>query len=327
MDILSSSFSALSSLRLSKRVSRLSLAGLLLTAAPVLVGCAPQVTVLSSRAADAQFHTITVLGEGEASAKPDLARASLGVEVVAPTVADAASQAAARMNQILAALKRTGIADKDIQTSNFSVNRDQQPDYGMPMPMPMPMPEPPPQPAGRAPKGTPKGTPAPPPPTALPPMPPMDSPQAPSMGYPHRRLAEVYRVSNTVDVKIRDLAKVGVVLDAAMAAGANNIWGVQFGLDIPDALEAKAREKAAANARSKAEALAKLQGVSLAGVISISEPMGGGMPQPVPMMASMALRDSGGGTPASPGEVSLTTQVQVVYALKGAGAAEAAETK
>lgn len=147
------------------------------------------------------------------------------------------------------------------------------------------------------------------------------------MGYPHRRLAEVYRVSNTVDVKIRDLAKVGVVLDAAMAAGANNIWGVQFGLDIPDALEAKAREKAAANARSKAEALAKLQGVSLAGVISISEPMGGGMPQPVPMMASMALRDSGGGTPASPGEVSLTTQVQVVYALKGAGAAEAAETK
>jgi len=311
----------------------LSVAGLLLSfAAPLLVGCAPAVTVVASRAADPQFHTITVLGQGEASARPDLARASLGVEVIAPSVADASSQAAARMNQVLAALKRAGIADKDIRTSNFSVSREQQPDYGTPMPgpMPEPMPEmqappaPPPPPAsgGRAPKGKPAS----PPPIALPQMPPMMQPM-PSMPYMPPRQAEVYRVSNTVDVKIRDLAKVGPVLDAAMAAGANNIFGVHFEVDVPDALYAQARTKAAADARTKAEALAKLQGVTLAGVVSINETMGGGMPYPMPMMASKAMFDSGGGTPASPGEVALTAQVQVVYALKGEGAAKAAETE
>ena len=311
------------------------MAGLLLSfAAPLLVGCAPQVTV-AGRAANPQFHTITVLGQGEASARPDLARASLGVEVIAPSVADASSQAAARMNQVLAALKRAGIADKDIRTSNFSVNREQQPDYGPPMPYPMPgplphpmpapmpdmqapsAPSPPPTSGGRAPKGKPA-----PPPIVLPQMPPM----MPSMPYMPPRQVDMYRVSNTVDVKIRDLAKVGPVLDAAMAAGVNNIFGVQFEIDVPDALQAQARTKAAADARTKAEALAKLQGVTLAGVVSINEMMSGGMHYPpMPMMASKAMFDGGGGTPASPGEVSLTTQVQVVYALTGEGAAKAAE--
>jgi uncharacterized protein len=277
---------------------RLALAGALLASAPAFLGCTPQVTVLSGRATSPEFHTITVLGQGEASAKPDLALATFGVEVIAPAVADASAQAAARMNQILAAFKRAGIADKDIQTSNFSVNRDQQPEYVAPPPMVAP--------PAPAPKGM----------------------QAPSMampqGYPQpQRMVEVYRVSNTVAVKIRNLQQVGAVLDAAIAAGANSIHGIQFALDTTDALAAQAREKAAADARGKAEALAKLQGVSLSGVVSISETAGGGMPYPVSgaMWAAKGMAE-GGGTPASPGEVSLTAQVQVVYALKGAAAAE-----
>ncbi|MCC6557566.1 MAG: SIMPL domain-containing protein [Polyangiaceae bacterium] len=320
---------------LSRIAGRLTLAGLLLAFAPHLAGCTPQVTVLSSRTPDSDFHTITVIGQGEASAKPDIAHASLGVEVIAPTVADASAQAAARMTQILTALKRAGVAEADIRTSNFSVNRDQQPDYGMPtqmpgMPMGMPMPggpapelaapvaPPPAPPVGRFPKGMP----APPPPAVAPAPPPAPMPYMPP------RMTEVYRVSNTVDVKIRDLTKVGPILDAAMAAGANNIWGVHFTLEDHDPLQAKAREKAAADARAKAEALARLQGVTLAGVVSINEAMQGSMPPPMPMMAPMmAMREGGPGTPTAPGEVSLTAQVQVVYALKGEGAAQLAETR
>jgi uncharacterized protein YggE len=280
-------------------LGRRALAGALFASAPAVVGCTPQVTVLSGSAASPEFHTITVVGQGEATAKPDLAMATFGVEVLAPKVADASAQAAARMNQILATFKRSGIAEKDIQTSNFSVTREQQPEDIAPPPVAAP--------AGPAPKGAPA-------PTIVPP--PYPAPQ---------RLVEVYRVSNTVAVKIRDLKQVGAVLDAAIAAGANNIHGIQFALDNPDALEAQAREKAAADARSKAEALAKLQGVSLAGVVSIDETPGDGMPVPfaprAAMWAAKGMAESG--TPASPGEVSLSAQVQVVYALKGAGASAA----
>lgn len=315
---------------LARTARRLSLAGFFLACAPVLlVGCAPQVTVLSSRSAGGpEFHTVTVMGRGEVSAKPDIANAMLGVDVTAPTVADATSQAATRMNQVLAALKRAGIADADVRTANFSVSREQQPDYGgpqpmgyggpQPMPMMAPMPDMPPPPP--TPSAAPRGK-----PTAAPPMPPM--PPQPMPMYPMQRVVEIYRVSNTVDVKIRDLGRVGAVLDAAIAAGANNILGVNFTLDKTEAIEVKAREKAAADARSRAEALAKLQGVTLAGVISIDETAAGGMPYPMPMM-SMAMRgDMSGGTPTAPGEVTFTTQVQVVYALQGEGAAQATEKR
>jgi uncharacterized protein len=108
------------------------------------------------------------------------------------------------------------------------------------------------------------------------------------------------------------------VLDAAVAAGANNVWGVDFGLDKTDALEAQAREKAVADARARAQTLAKLQGVSLGGVVSLSEIVDGpGMPIPIASMAKGAYNAS---TPMSPGEVALSTQVKVVYTLEDGAA-------
>jgi uncharacterized protein YggE len=143
------------------------------------------------------------------------------------------------------------------------------------------------------------------------------------MSFPAPPRQDMYRVSNTVEVKIRDLARVGQVLDAAVAAGANNIWGVQFGLDSTDAIEAQAREKAAADARARADALAKLQGVALAGVVSINEMGGGGgMPYPMPMAPMVMGMRGEAGTPVAPGEVTFATQIQGVYALGGAGAAK-----
>lgn len=65
---------------------------------------------------------LQVSAQGETSAKPDMATINVGVTTEAATAAAAMSQNATQMNNVIAALKRTGIAEKDIQTSNISLN-------------------------------------------------------------------------------------------------------------------------------------------------------------------------------------------------------------
>ncbi len=69
-------------------------------------------------------HTITVLGQGSVQIKPDIAQISIGVETSAGNVADATTQNATQMEAIMAALKNTGIADKDIQTISYNIRID-----------------------------------------------------------------------------------------------------------------------------------------------------------------------------------------------------------
>jgi len=72
-------------------------------------------------------RTITVAGEGEARGKPDIARATLGVDATAGKVGAALQDANARMGALLAAVRRAGVADKDIRTTDFSVYFEQDP--------------------------------------------------------------------------------------------------------------------------------------------------------------------------------------------------------
>lgn len=64
---------------------------------------------------------ITVAGEGKATGKPDVASIQLGVSKLAPTVADARSQAAASMDAMIQSMKANGVDDKDIQTQQLSI--------------------------------------------------------------------------------------------------------------------------------------------------------------------------------------------------------------
>lgn len=241
------------------------------------------------------MRNITVVGQGEAMGKPDIARTSLGVEASAGTVEEAMNQTSARMTAILEALKKMGIAEKDVQTANFSIQIERP--Y-VPEPPPGPAAEPAPAPV--APKGG-KATAAAPAPAAPPPAP------APGVKY---------RVSNTVEVVIRDVSKASKVLQAAVDAGANNVWSVSFGIDDTKSLEATAREKAVADAKARAEALAKLEGGELGDVIRVSEVIGRGGPiSPMPMFASAEAK-WGGGPPLAPGEVTLNMSIEVVYGLK-----------
>ena len=117
-----------------------------------------------------------------------------------------------------------------------------------------------------------------------------------------------------VQVTIRDMDKVGDVIDNAVKAGANNVWGISFALDKTDTLETQAREAAVKDARARAESLAGLNDVQVGDVIAVSEVVGS---QPLPMFSTADAKGlGGGGTPAEPGEVTFTTQIQVVYGIK-----------
>jgi uncharacterized protein YggE len=66
--------------------------------------------------------SITVIGTGEVNSKPDMATINIGVTTEAESAADALKANTEKMNRLMEDLKRTGIDDKDIQTSNFSVH-------------------------------------------------------------------------------------------------------------------------------------------------------------------------------------------------------------
>ncbi len=231
------------------------------------MGRAPGVVAAQEAPAAATNRTITVVGRGEVKAAPDIARVNLGVEVTAPTVTAAMDDGEQRMKDVLAALKAAGIAAKDIQTSNFSINFERQ----------------------------------------------NPEPRVESAPGVTNTVEGVYRVNNMVQVTLRDMTAVGDVIDAAAKSGANNVWGVSFELENTDKLEAQAREAAVTNARARAESLAELNGVKVGEVIAISEVIGA---SPAPMFDEAARAMGGGGVSVEPGEVSFSTQLQIVYGIQ-----------
>lgn len=88
------------------------------SAAPALAQTAPS----AEAATMFQATTLSLSATGESRAAPDMATITLGVQTDAPTAAEALRANAAKMNQVIAALKRGGIADKDIQTSGLNVS-------------------------------------------------------------------------------------------------------------------------------------------------------------------------------------------------------------
>jgi hypothetical protein len=122
-----------------------------------------------------------------------------------------------------------------------------------------------------------------------------------------------YHVANQVDVTVRDVTKLGDVLDKAVAAGANNVYGVNFSVDDPTKLQGMARADAITDAKARAQDLASLTDVTLGDVISVSEVIGG--PAPV-FAAAVEARSYSAPVPIQPGELEVNMNVQVTYAIK-----------
>lgn len=205
------------------------------------------------------MREITVSGQGEVSASPDMATIRIGVTQEAPEARAAMQATSASVAQMLTRLDEFGIAKTDVQTRRLTVN-------------------------------------------------PVWSNRRDSNG-PAKITGFV--ASNTINVRIRDLDRLGEILDQVMAEGANEFNGLQFSLQDPDPLVTEARKAAVADAMEKAALYAEAAGVTLGPVQQITEQ--GGNPRPMMMeMASMA-RDAA--VPIAEGEVTVQASVTMVFSI------------
>jgi uncharacterized protein YggE len=189
---------------------------LVLLAGLLLAGCNGATTVVS---APAGYQTgLTVNGRGEVSLAPDVAYVTIGVHTQASDVSQAVSENADQVASVMAALADMGVAEEDMQTSNFSLYTGDEYD-----------------PITYLPTGN-----------------------------------KTYTVDNTVNVTVRDLESMGELLDGAISAGANSIWGVTFDVDDKSSAADEARDLALEEAIAEAQALAMAAGVTLGDILTIS---------------------------------------------------------
>jgi len=209
-------------------------------------------------------RSIMVSGTGEVTARPDMAEVDLAVVSEAKEAAAALDQNNQSVKQLFATLKSQGIAEKDIQTTQFNVS--------------------------------------------------------PKYEY-HRNAGESprivgYTVTNQVHVKVRQLAQLGKLLDAAVESGANRIQGIRFQVSNRDELRDAARKDAVAHARHTAQLLVQAAGAELGPVTSIREITFGG-PQPLAMREAADI--AGSAVPIAPGQQSIVVQVTLTFSLKPDG--------
>ena len=123
-----------------------------------------------------------------------------------------------------------------------------------------------------------------------------------------------YDVSNTVTVNIRKAAALGGLLDKAVTAGSNQVYGISFSVSKPEAMLDAARTSAVADAKRKAEIYAAAGGFKLGDIISVSE--GTSYRPPMPMVMKSAMAADGAPAPISPGEQALSVDVSIVWLIK-----------
>jgi uncharacterized protein YggE len=130
-----------------------------------------------------------------------------------------------------------------------------------------------------------------------------------------------YRAENSVQIVLDDMGRIGPVVDAGIAVGANQLQELTFTLADDTQARTQALAAAAKQARTKAGAIAKALEVEIVGIERIHESSGfvpvqrGG-----PMMMRAAAMDAG--TPVEAGQVTVEAQITVEYRIKGGDAAK-----
>jgi uncharacterized protein YggE len=160
---------------------------------------------------------ITVVGTGTSEAVPDVAEWSFGVQTTAETAAAALAANSAAMEEVVGALRDSGVDEDDLRTEQVAV------------------------------------------------YPRTSDDGATVVGYD---------ASNTVRATIRDLDRAGATVDAAVSAGANQVYGPTLTLSDSKAQYRAAVEAAFYDARARAEEIAKLAGVALGAPVAIVEGAG-----------------------------------------------------
>jgi uncharacterized protein len=201
--------------------------------------------------------TIQVTGQGRASAAPDSARVSIGVEAFAKTLAAASEQANGDMERVLSVIRAAGVAQEDVRTTHYDVSVERRH-------------------TERGPEPEPTG----------------------------------FRVSTSAEVRVRDLARLGAILDRVVAAGSNQVQGLQLEKADPTPAQAQALADAYADARAKATELARAAKVKLGEIVTVAESSGFSPPIPLRMEALRAA------APVATGQLEFTAQVIATFAIE-----------
>ena len=125
---------------------------------------------------------------------------------------------------------------------------------------------------------------------------------------------EGYEITNMLNVTVRDISKLGAVLDAAIAGGANETYGINFSSSNVAEAQDQALIAAVQEAQRKAALLAKAAGYELAELESITEATSGGYYAKALTMDAVA--NAAGGTEIIADGVTVSATVTLVYELK-----------
>lgn len=124
-----------------------------------------------------------------------------------------------------------------------------------------------------------------------------------------------YVVDNTVNVTVRDLTKLGQLLDTVIGSGANSINGIQFDIKDKQQAQVQARQMAIDDAKKQAGEIAKAAGVQLGSVTNVSVSTN---PNPVPLFEGkgVAANAAGSQVPVSSGQMSVSVYATITYELR-----------
>lgn len=220
---------------------------------------------------------LLVEGQGKVAVVPDIAKVSLGIEETGTNLLNVQKSVNQKSNDLVEALKKLGIDEKDIKTTSYNIYPEY--NYG----------------------------------GGIVPLSSTGAEIAPAPG----RIPTIsgYRVSISYDVKIKDFEKVNDVLTVSTQKGANQVGNVSFEVneDTRNKKLDEARSEAVAQAKQKAQGLASAAGVRLGRILNISESQEfeaialrdagvGGAPVPAPEIA--------------PGETELSVTVSVSFEIR-----------
>jgi uncharacterized protein YggE len=208
-------------------------------------------------------RTVTVTGQAEVAAEPDMARVTLGVDSRKPTMAEARSEVTATVDRVLALCREHKVDPKYVNATRLQV----QPEYRW-------------------------------------------------NEKDRKRVLLGYAVNRQVEVELRDLEKLGTLLERAVDAGVNQVGDPVLDSTRRKELERQAMTKAVEDAKLNAETLAGAAGVKLGAPRSLN---GSATPPPLPIYRSKVMMAAeAAGAPEETyqtGEMKFTAMVNAEYDL------------
>ena len=224
---------------------------------------------------------LSVSGEGKIFVRPDIATFMATVVTDAARVGDAQNQNTSRSNAIIDFLKKNNIQEKDIKTTNYSIQPQYRYDKRLPCPLSVPFDE--------------------------------SIPCTTTTNVP--RIVS-YTVRHSLEIRIRDLNKVDDMLQAAVSAGANEVGSILFAVEDEKVPLALARKQAIEDAQKKALILARDLGVRITKIAGFSESGGGPIYYNRGFTARAMEKDAAPAPQVEPGEQEVSSNVTITYEFK-----------